>query len=102
AAVVGRSEGTRKGRFQIREVRASIAEGVNTAASLAALKLQDDDEHAIAIVQDGKLVPSPLSTPRARARTQTEGDAGHQAGGDGNIEAVANAIAAAAVAAVVS
>ncbi|CAN0013703.1 unnamed protein product, partial [Scytosiphon promiscuus] len=104
AAFAARAEGTRKGRFQIREVRASIAEGVTTAASLAALKLQDDDEHAIAIVQDGKLVPSPLSTPRARARTQTEGDAGHHAtvGSDGNIEAVANAVAAAAVAAAVS
>ena len=47
---------------------------------------------------------SPLSTPRARTRTQTEGDAAHQTSGagDASIEAVANAVAAAAVAAAVS
>ncbi|CAM9545929.1 unnamed protein product, partial [Ectocarpus fasciculatus] len=105
ATAVARAEGTRKvGRFQIREVRASIAEGVQSSACHAALSLQEDAEHAIAIVQDGKLVPSPLSTPRARTRTQTEGDAIQQTTtvSDRNIEAVANAVAAAAVAAAVS
>ncbi|CAM9652575.1 unnamed protein product, partial [Ectocarpus sp. 12 AP-2014] len=104
ATAVARAEGTRKGRFQIREVRASIAEGVQSSACRAALSLQEDAEHAIAIVQDGKLVPSPLSTPRARTRAQTEGDAIQQttAVSDGNIQAVANAVAAAAVAAAVS
>ena len=46
------------GRFQIREVRsASLAEGANPLVGHAALSLQEDDEFAIAIVQDGKLVP---------------------------------------------
>lgn len=49
---------TSKGRFQIREVRAaSMSEGVSSKAFQATLTVQEDDEHAIAIVQDGKLVP---------------------------------------------
>ncbi|CAM9176466.1 unnamed protein product, partial [Sphacelaria rigidula] len=64
-----RWEGTRKGRFQIRDLPAASSAGSDCSVKA----VSEEDDFAIPIVQDGKLVPSPLSTPRSRTRSRTEG-----------------------------